>query len=542
MKTPLDLIKTYLTFKSYFTWFLMATIIFGIFFFFKNKLSPNQTTNTHTWQGYLISFLIILGLLSFIYLCFFKKPKEPSSKYAGQLVQEIDKAIDKYDEIINGYQGLKDNWEQELAKVEAELKELYEAKEATQEQKAKIKEALNKNEDKIKAIKEQIKNTSGNITILKGQLQQKEAELVNKEKDIKTKEAELKTTTNTDDKKRLQEEISKLQDERLALVKQISAVKVQIGQLESKQTMYEDMLSRTENFKKMLEEQYKDLTEGDKKLYNQIQSVEQRRNEIQKNIDEIEEKKAAIDARIEGLRIMQTAADAAKSAADDWDKKHEFSFGNLRDAIFKGADMWLDAYGGRGMLKAIGGGIFKKTAGTIAKGGLIVHEVHRTVHLAQQLMQNEDGTPKMMSKETYDIIRKRIEKDLDEANADYKDAEKKLVDYKHKLYSDRNIKEFGESKTVVLQILQKEASVINEYAKIIDELDENRKAVSQTQKLATNRNQLQEKLENKNVEIDARKEELKQKSPNYTKVQERVKQRRYQKYYTTNDNNQKNKA
>ncbi|WEK82463.1 MAG: hypothetical protein PR2021_3950 [Candidatus Phytoplasma pruni] len=58
---------------------------------------------------------------------------------------------------------------------------------------------------------------------------------------------------------------------------------------------------------------------------------------------------------------MQTAADAAKSAADDWDKKHEFSFGNLRDAIFKGADMFLDAYGGRGMLKAIGGGIFKKT-------------------------------------------------------------------------------------------------------------------------------------------------------------------------------------
>ncbi|WP_017191744.1 hypothetical protein [Poinsettia branch-inducing phytoplasma] len=48
MKTPLDLIKTYLTFKSYFTWFLMASAIFGIVLFFKRKLSTNQTNNTTT--------------------------------------------------------------------------------------------------------------------------------------------------------------------------------------------------------------------------------------------------------------------------------------------------------------------------------------------------------------------------------------------------------------------------------------------------------------------------------------------------------------
>lgn len=83
MKTPLDLIKTYLTFKSYFTWFLMATTIFGIFFFFKKKLSTNKTNKTLNWKGYLTYFLIIMGILSFIYLCFFHKPKEPSSKYVG---------------------------------------------------------------------------------------------------------------------------------------------------------------------------------------------------------------------------------------------------------------------------------------------------------------------------------------------------------------------------------------------------------------------------------------------------------------------------
>ncbi|WYY26354.1 hypothetical protein AshY1_02210 [Candidatus Phytoplasma fraxini] len=150
MLSPLDLIKGCFSFKSYFTWFLMASAIFGIFLFFKRKLSANQTNNTTTWKGYLTYFLIIIGVLSFIYLCFFHKPKEPSSKYAGQLVQEIDKAIDKYDEVINNYQGLKDNWEQELSKVEAELKELYETQELTQEQKAKIQEVLDKNEDKIK--------------------------------------------------------------------------------------------------------------------------------------------------------------------------------------------------------------------------------------------------------------------------------------------------------------------------------------------------------------------------------------------------------
>ncbi|MEC4559004.1 MAG: hypothetical protein U9532_02450 ['Conium maculatum' witches'-broom phytoplasma] len=131
---------------------------------------PQHTTS---WKGYLTYFLIIIFILGFIHLCFFHKPKEPSSKYAGQLVNEIDKAIDKYDEVINNYQGLKDNWEQELTKVEAELKELYKEQKLTQEQKEKIKELINQTEIKITDIKTQKQATENNINILKKQLKKR---------------------------------------------------------------------------------------------------------------------------------------------------------------------------------------------------------------------------------------------------------------------------------------------------------------------------------------------------------------------------------
>ncbi|ABC65490.1 hypothetical protein AYWB_373 [Aster yellows witches'-broom phytoplasma AYWB] len=235
MKTPLDLIKTYLTFKSYFTWFLMASAIFGIVLFFKRKLSTNQTTyNNHTWKGYLTYFLIIIGILSFIYLCFFHKPKEPSSKYAGQLAQEIDKAIDKYDEVINNYQGLKDNWEQELTKVEVELKKLYEEQKITQEQKEKIKELINQTETKINEIKTQKQETENNINVLKEQLKQKEEALANKEKEIKLTEKQITESTDLTEKEKLRTKLDILYDKKIALVKQITEIKSQIGTLEIK--------------------------------------------------------------------------------------------------------------------------------------------------------------------------------------------------------------------------------------------------------------------------------------------------------------------
>ncbi|CCP88056.1 conserved hypothetical protein, partial CDS, partial [Candidatus Phytoplasma solani] len=107
------------------------------------------------WKGYLIYFLIIMSILGFGYLCFFYKPQEPSSKYYGQLIGEIDKAIDKYDQTINDYKGLKSDWEGELKKCEEELKTLYEKQEINQEQKEKIKKLLDQTELKITDIKTQ---------------------------------------------------------------------------------------------------------------------------------------------------------------------------------------------------------------------------------------------------------------------------------------------------------------------------------------------------------------------------------------------------
>ncbi|GLH60558.1 hypothetical protein PAWBP_2960 [Paulownia witches'-broom phytoplasma] len=125
MISPLYVLKGFINLKSYLTWFLIATTVFGLFCFIKNKFSHKQKTTT--LKSYLIYFLTILTLFSFLYLSFFHKT-EPSSKYTGQLIGKIGEAIKKYDETINNYRGLKKDWEKELEKCEAELKELYEQK------------------------------------------------------------------------------------------------------------------------------------------------------------------------------------------------------------------------------------------------------------------------------------------------------------------------------------------------------------------------------------------------------------------------------
>ncbi|ABC65331.1 conserved hypothetical protein [Aster yellows witches'-broom phytoplasma AYWB] len=266
----------------------MASTIFGIVLFFKRKLSTNQTTyKNHTWKGYLTYFLIIIGILSFIYLCFFHKPKEPSSKYAGQLVQEIDKAIDKYDEFINNYQGLKDNWEQELTKVEVELKTLYEEQKITQEQKEKIKELINQTETKINEIKTQKQETENNINALKEQLKQKEEALANKEKEIKLTEKQIAESNDLTEKQKLRTKLDILYDEKIALVKQITEIKSQIGLLEIKIKHLNEILQRAEKEKNRLQKNYDTFNDNEKYLFNQIKSVEQRRDEIRNNIEQV---------------------------------------------------------------------------------------------------------------------------------------------------------------------------------------------------------------------------------------------------------------
>ncbi|WP_349402048.1 DNA double-strand break repair protein Rad50 [Candidatus Phytoplasma solani] len=550
MLSPLVLLKSYFTFKSYLIWFLLASAIFGIFIFFKPKYNqtkgikksqhkkPTSNSNSHTsWKGYLLIFLILITILGFIYFCFFYKPKEPSSKYVGQLIGEIDKAIDKYDQTINDYKALKSDWEGELKKCEKELKTLYEQKEINQEQKEKIKKLLEQTESKIPDIKAQKQETENNINTLKEQLKEQEQEKTKKDKEIAKKQEEEKLAS-PDDKIRLKAEISKLQDERLEIVKQIRQVEIKIGKLEIKQKSYESTLSNAIKLRDHLQRDYDNLSSFDKKLFAEITSAEERKAEIQKNIDEIDAKMITIGAERKQLGILRQAAEASKTALDDWDKKHEFSFGNLRDALFQGAELYLDACGGRAALKAIGGGITKKLAGTITKAGLIIHETHRVIKLAKDLFVNEDGTPKMMSKETYDSICARIERDKDKLDADYKDYEKKKEEYKNNQKSinlnneiEAEKEQLSEFKNNDQRRKNRERTVIEEYQNIADELETKIKLISNPKELFTEQSDLEEKLEHLNVEIENTKEELKNKSPNYNRAQQRLKEKQKQKQH-----------
>ncbi|MDV3155251.1 MAG: DNA double-strand break repair protein Rad50 [Sweet potato little leaf phytoplasma] len=523
MLSPLDVLKGFINLKSYFTWVMMAMVVWSGFSFFKKRSIPPS------WSKHITNFFIILGVFSLIYFCCFRH-KDPSSKYYNQLIGKIDQAIDKYGDTINNYNGLKQDWEKELEKCETELKDLYEQKDLTQEAKEKIKEALEQNEAKIKEIKENLDQNDKNITILKGKLLHLEQEKEAKEKEIKEKERQ-KELASPDDKIRLQAEIKKLQDEILEIVGEIGKIKVQIGKLKAEQRKYQEMLSDAEEYRKILKERLKDLTDGEKSLYKQIQSVEERRAEIQKEIEEVNEKIKLIGIEKEQLRILRVGAEAAKTALDDWDKKHQFSFGNLRDALFQGAELYMDAFGGRGMLKAVGGGVTKKVAGTVAKVGLAVHETHRIIHLAQELFCHPDGTLKMMSQETYDSICTRIDRDLAKLEADEKDYQQKIADYKIRQNKDNLKQELGQSLSIVQEIERKEKSVINEYVNIIKELTQKQEEVSDTNKLFRNKNELEYNLSNKEVELNTAKEELKQKNPNYARAQQRfIEQQKNKKY------------
>ncbi|MDV3171009.1 MAG: DNA double-strand break repair protein Rad50 [Candidatus Phytoplasma stylosanthis] len=513
MLSPIDVLKGFINLKSYFTWVMMAMVVWSGFSFFKKR------STSPSWSKHLTTFFIILGVFSLIYFCCFRT-KEPSSKYYGQLIGKIDQAIDKYSDTINNYNGLKKDWEKELEKCDKELKDLYEQKDLTQEAKEKIKEALEKNEAKIKEIKENLDQNDRNITILKGKLVQLEKDKETKEKEIKDKERQ-KELASPDDKIRLQAEINKLRDEILEIVGEIGKIKVQIGKLEATQRKYQEMLIRAEGLKKDLEKRFVTLSNEEKSIFKQIQSVEERRVEIQKEIEEVNEKIKLIGIEKEQLCILRVGAEAAKTALDDWDKKHQFSFGNLRDALFQGAELYMDTFGGRGMLKAVGGGVTKKVAGTVAKVGLAVHETHRIIHLAQELFCHPDGTLKMMSQETYDSICTRIDRDLAKLDADYKDYEKKKADYKLRLNQDNLKNECKNSEKFNVSIKNEFRTWIDEYTTIIEELIHKQEEVSDTDKLFRNKNELEYNLSNKEVELNTAKEELKQKNPSYARAQQR---------------------
>ncbi|WP_227807116.1 hypothetical protein [Mulberry dwarf phytoplasma] len=65
----------------------------------------------------------------------------------------------------------------------------------------------------------------------------------------------------------MKEDHDKLKKERLDIIQKISDVKLEIGKLESKEKMYEGMLSRDNKLKEQIESEAYNLTEDGKQLY-----------------------------------------------------------------------------------------------------------------------------------------------------------------------------------------------------------------------------------------------------------------------------------
>ncbi|WAN63498.1 DNA double-strand break repair protein Rad50 [Candidatus Phytoplasma rubi] len=527
MLSTLDLFKSYFTFQSYFTWFLLASILFGGFLFFKIK---NYRTHTTTWKGYLIYFLIIIGCLSFIYLCFFHQPKESSSKYLGQLINEIDKAIDKYDKTINNYKGLKSDWEGELRKCEEELKTLYEQQVINQEQKEKIKKLLDQTELKITDIKTQQQETEKNINILKEQQKQKEQELKNKEKEKKLTEEQIANSTNLSEIEKLNIKLTQINKEISSLVGQISHLNSQIGILESKQRMYENMLSNAIILRDSLQRDYVQLTSDEKKLFAKIKSVEERKAEIQKNIDEINQKLNKIESERDLYNALKDKYREMHTRMTTYEKENSFSFGNVFKVGFKAFDKVTDLIPAKYGMKIIGKSITftRKFSQGATKATLILHEGHRLWHMYNEVVNENKESAPMITKETLDSYLNDINRDLAKLDADKKDCEKKIEEYKNR--RDNNVllsTETLEEEIQEEQRKKRKISVIDEYEKIINELDEKRKKIEDIDKLRIDKFALEtDKLEFKIKERDIIREEIRQQNPNYARAQQRLKDKR----------------
>ncbi|MBP5836286.1 DNA double-strand break repair protein Rad50, partial [Candidatus Phytoplasma meliae] len=136
--------------------------------------------------------------------------------------------------------------------------------------------------------------------------------------------------------------------------------------------------------------------------------------------------------------------------------------------------------------------------------------------------------PSMITKETLEMYTKDIDRDIAKLDADYKDYEKKIENYNTQMKSDNLFKEFENSRVLVKNIEKNEKSVINEYQKIIEELELKRKQMTDETKKEEPKilqiEQLEEKLAPINEEMKIIKEALKQTNPNYNKTQERIKQ------------------
>ncbi|WP_373375613.1 hypothetical protein [Candidatus Phytoplasma solani] len=171
--------------------------------------------------------------------------------------------------------------EQEKNKIE-EIKNSW--KSSLKEEQNPIDEENNKCDDYNRQIQE-IKSQYPSLKSQKEQLEQQEKTKTAELNKLKYQRGEIspiyaKTikklsnieiinpkTPNPELETKLKAEIKILQDERLEVVGEIDDIKVKIGKLESKQEMYEDMLSSAKSYKKILEDRFKNTK---KDFQNQI--------------------------------------------------------------------------------------------------------------------------------------------------------------------------------------------------------------------------------------------------------------------------------
>ncbi|GLH61241.1 hypothetical protein HP2P_4230 [Hydrangea phyllody phytoplasma] len=157
--------------------------------------------------------------------------------------------------------------------------------------------------------------------------------------------------------------------------------------------------------------------------------------------------------------------------------------------------------------------------------------------MAKDLFHNEDGTPKMMSKETYDSICSHIDREKTKLAEDYNAHVKKREEYKASQQPENLQKETIKLQEGNRQIQEGEKNAkktaladINEFSKITKELTRAHNA-TKPGNLVYKQTDLEQQLEQKNEEIENAKEELKQKNPSYARAQQRSKEKRYAKFY-----------
>lgn len=524
MLSPFDLVKDYLTFKAYFPWFCSAIILWGGVLFLKRIFSPSLSS---TWKGSLISFLIILVILSCVYFAFFR-PKDSAAKHVGQLITQIDKAIDKYDQTINDYKGLKSQWEGELKKTEAELKSLSEQQTLTQEQKAKIVTLLAQTEVKITDIQTQKQATEKNLHELKGQLQIKEQSLNEQEKTKKTIEQEIAQEPVFNDREKLKFKLRQKNEEICTLIGEISEFKIQIGKAESKRQMYEDMLSRSFELKERLQRNFTQLSVSEQNLFSAIESAQERRAQIQQNINQIEQKISEIDIERVIYRDLKKKYQMMHANLTTHEKNSELSAGNVAKWGFKAFDKVTDLIPAKYGIKTLGKtiNVTQKFAQGMTKTTLVLHEGHRLFHIINDSVNETKESPRMITKEALDSYTSDIDRDLAKLDADKKDYERKIEEYKFKTegsFLDKKIhEESTERDKLMVQRGEGRRTIIDEYGKIINELNTKISELHFIDSIYTKKGFKNDELAVLEKEREKIIEELNSEYPNYASLQQRI--------------------